>query len=654
MATPSDQDQENPSQGQEPGKKPFVLKEMGQEYIDHEKNAEASTVIIDDEEVSVRQKEWQRQQVNNSRIGTDKPQLSPEEWKAHDEAETTQYLNESQAERRRVEFSPAKDATGAANVVLTQQGWANDPDDLQELAEDKQHIFVMDKDGELFAQNMESAVDKDDDEFRNSRVHHSSFTAGEAVAGAGELKVDKQGVLKEISDRSGHYKPGEEQTKQTLEHLEQAKGVNLNNVKFTLDRGAKPEEKIGGMAKEFLQGQVTPEEALHRASKGLDQVEGAMEQTFKARHAVAEAIKQKGAENPKLETWDREAEERLERFPAAEVKAAALEAAKNQPQAAPKVPKIEGGNDLGIASDGYQEDDPAQAQAAPQVAAAAKAEPKVETKVAQQAPKAKVGDLGVASDGYQDASVAPPQVAPKVEPKVEAAKVTPPAPKVEPPNDLGAGSDGYQEAAIGPPKVEAGKVSPQAPKVTGGNDLGIGGNGYVANDVVAAKLAQKPKGAGKDDLGIGADGYVSNDAVAAKLAQKPKGAGDDDLGIGADGYVSNDAVAAKLAQKPKGAGDDDLGIGADGYVSNDAVAAKLADSAAKHTASVRESLGSAVSSVARSASLGLGNDSDQGHGVEGQEPKHQSLRDALGKTGAPKPAAGTEQTNRPKIGSHRG
>jgi hypothetical protein len=53
------------------------------------------------------------------------------------------------------------------------------------------------------------------------------------------------------------------------------------------------------MAKEFLQGQVTPEEQLHREQqqaqgKSVRDTSKVMEQTFKGRHDVTDQIKAQG------------------------------------------------------------------------------------------------------------------------------------------------------------------------------------------------------------------------------------------------------------------------------------------------------------------------------------------------------------------------
>jgi len=63
--------------------------------------------------------------------------------------------------------------------------------------------------------------------------HHSSLLAGQNVAGAGELQIDK-GKLKQISNKSGHYAPAAAHFLQTLHQL-QKKHVDLTNVKVTFN-----------------------------------------------------------------------------------------------------------------------------------------------------------------------------------------------------------------------------------------------------------------------------------------------------------------------------------------------------------------------------------------------------------------------------------
>lgn len=67
------------------------------------------------------------------------------------------------------------------------------------------------------------------------QFHHSSFYAGQPVHFAGELKVEADpqggGRLVELSNKSGHYKPGERQTLAFLSFLHE-QGIELDGVQF--------------------------------------------------------------------------------------------------------------------------------------------------------------------------------------------------------------------------------------------------------------------------------------------------------------------------------------------------------------------------------------------------------------------------------------
>lgn len=63
--------------------------------------------------------------------------------------------------------------------------------------------------------------------------HHSSFLAGAAVIGAGELLIDEQGNLIEISNNSGHYEPGPEEMVNILKLL-RGNGIDLTKVTLKL------------------------------------------------------------------------------------------------------------------------------------------------------------------------------------------------------------------------------------------------------------------------------------------------------------------------------------------------------------------------------------------------------------------------------------
>src|SRR5205085_902189 len=69
-------------------------------------------------------------------------------------------------------------------------------------------IFVMSKTGEIYASKNQIV----------GRFHHSSFLAGAPVASAGELKVSN-GVLKEVTIKSGHYRPNKELNEQLFTEL---------------------------------------------------------------------------------------------------------------------------------------------------------------------------------------------------------------------------------------------------------------------------------------------------------------------------------------------------------------------------------------------------------------------------------------------------
>ncbi|RBP35207.1 hypothetical protein DES53_1247 [Roseimicrobium gellanilyticum] len=255
----------------------FKMKSLEKQYLEKEKNAPSTTVKIDGKEVTVREKEWLFEVANEKRRQDGMPEITEEEWDknlAHRQA-TTQYFNDEQRSKHEVNVKGGKLQQGSGKM------------------KHGSHVFVMNGEGQIYAkQDISSAMDQ---RGRKAHVHHSSFLAGEDVAGAGELEVRRDGTLKGVTDRSGHYKPGEEQTKQALETLEH-QGVSMDNVKFTMDRG---EEKTTGMAKEFLQGQVTPEEQQHRqeridSGKSVSDVSGAMEKTFKERHNVVDEVRKKG------------------------------------------------------------------------------------------------------------------------------------------------------------------------------------------------------------------------------------------------------------------------------------------------------------------------------------------------------------------------
>lgn len=74
-------------------------------------------------------------------------------------------------------------------------------------------IYVMDYDGRLYLSNQAGIAD----------FQHTSFLAGQPVAAAGTIRVE-DGVVKEITRSSGHYRPGPEFLDQAVAELH-ARGV---------------------------------------------------------------------------------------------------------------------------------------------------------------------------------------------------------------------------------------------------------------------------------------------------------------------------------------------------------------------------------------------------------------------------------------------
>jgi len=83
-------------------------------------------------------------------------------------------------------------------------------------------IFVMDSFGGIYISEF----------FKEGYFHHSSFLAGNPVAMAGHIWIERGKVLK-ITNNSGHYKPSEEMMSQLVKYLEE-KGVDLTDADIIL------------------------------------------------------------------------------------------------------------------------------------------------------------------------------------------------------------------------------------------------------------------------------------------------------------------------------------------------------------------------------------------------------------------------------------
>lgn len=310
-----------PHQAPEPGTQ--EMQPLGQKYVDGEKNLPSRTTQVDDQEVSVKEKEWLRQMSNEARDAKGLAEFSKDEWAAKQNVGSTLYMNEEQRDEAKVGFATQNNpaAPEGTSVAVTDQ-------DGQDL--DGKNIFVMDQDGQMFSYN-EADTTRSLKEGaapdlpgnvpdKQVHVHHSSFLAGEDVAAAGEFVVgnntvlrdqplsqeeaDDLGVdaktaevsaLKEVNNRSGHYLPGAQQALQSLDQFDR-QGVDMDNTKFTLHRSGADggPSTVEGMAKELMQGRATPEELENAAGNEelTTKLQGAAENTFVARHNVMNELKE--------------------------------------------------------------------------------------------------------------------------------------------------------------------------------------------------------------------------------------------------------------------------------------------------------------------------------------------------------------------------
>lgn len=78
------------------------------------------------------------------------------------------------------------------------------------------------------------------------RVHHSTPLAGKPISGAGTIETGRKGHIKEITDQSGHYKPGGDLTFQTLKGMakdKDADGFDKNLTDRREDADGAPKNK---------------------------------------------------------------------------------------------------------------------------------------------------------------------------------------------------------------------------------------------------------------------------------------------------------------------------------------------------------------------------------------------------------------------------
>lgn len=123
-----------------------------------------------------------------------------------------EYLNESEREQFKIIVKDGKLHDAEGNLFDTSSAHS------LHTKGDPRAIFAMDHDGNIYASKRHA----------KGEFHHSSFLAGGNVAAAGELKVTN-GELRLISDKSGHYEPSLDMTRQVVNELG-SRGVPMGDV----------------------------------------------------------------------------------------------------------------------------------------------------------------------------------------------------------------------------------------------------------------------------------------------------------------------------------------------------------------------------------------------------------------------------------------
>ncbi|YAF94638.1 MAG: DUF4157 domain-containing protein [Nodularia sp. CChRGM 3473] len=142
-------------------------------------------------------------------------------------------------EREQYELTSKQEGDNT-DTVFYWRGQAVDTTEMHELVlsgAGGRAIFVMTADGKIYLADPTDEIEKGEAlSWRNplffDKFHHSSFLRGAPVAAAGEL-VFAEGILKQVTNQSGHYKPGIIHTMQVLQEFKE-RGVNLKNVELEL------------------------------------------------------------------------------------------------------------------------------------------------------------------------------------------------------------------------------------------------------------------------------------------------------------------------------------------------------------------------------------------------------------------------------------
>jgi hypothetical protein len=178
---------------------------------------------------------------------------------------TTHYMNDTERDATSLSAKNGK-LVGAGGQLLDTTGASGIGTFNKEGAQ--KHIFTMDGDKAIRAADPwaeKKVTPKPDGSANLGFINHSSFTAGKAVAGAGEMRVEK-GELQQVSDQSGHYKPDGEMVGQTLDQLG-AMGVNMDKTSLKLTGKGAGQKPLYVSPTQFQQHGAADAEAEIRAEK---------------------------------------------------------------------------------------------------------------------------------------------------------------------------------------------------------------------------------------------------------------------------------------------------------------------------------------------------------------------------------------------------
>ena len=136
------------------------------------------------------------------------------------------YLNDIERQEYEVFVQHDRIVDGKGNLVDTTESVSVLADKSKDIS--NKAIFVMSEDGKIYISTYNEV----------GKFHHSSFLSGKKIAAAGEIQI-KNGLIKLVTNESGHYKPSITMIKDNLLKELNSRyyffaGDNIeDNIKFT-------------------------------------------------------------------------------------------------------------------------------------------------------------------------------------------------------------------------------------------------------------------------------------------------------------------------------------------------------------------------------------------------------------------------------------